>query len=397
MNDRIPVLMVHNRYRCRGGEDLAFENDVDLLRSRGHQVTVYEQDNAGTDAMNRGRLAARTLWSRESARDIAALIVRDQPALMHVHNLSPLISPSIYYVAARYGVPVVQQLHNYRLICPNALLLRNDGICEECLAGSLYVPAIRHACYRESRLATATVAAMLILHRILRTWERKVTLYIAPSVFAQRKFLAHGFAARQTVVRANYLATDPGVAEGPRDGAVFVGMLQAWKGVPALLDAWRRIRSPEPLRIVGEGPGKPALQMAAKGMPNVQFLGALDPDGVYFQLRRSRFLVFPSIAYETFGRTLIEAFACATPVIASRLGAATDIVHDQETGLLFPPGDAAALARKIDEALSHPEDMRRMGRTARRVFESRYTADPAYLRLMEIYQQARSSTADPRR
>ncbi len=397
MNDPIPVLMVHNRYRYRGGEDVAFENDIALLRSRGHAVTVYEKHNTATAAMNRCRLALRTLWSHESARDIAALIARDRPAVMHVHNSFPLISPSIYYVAARHGVPVLQQVHNYRLICPNALLLRKEGVCEECLAGSMYVPAIRHACYRNSRPATATVAAMLILHRMLRTWERKVTLYLAPSAFTQRKFIAHGFAEEQVVVRPNYLAGDPGSADGRREGAVFVGMLQPWKGVPALLDAWRRIRPPEPLFIVGDGPGKTALQMAAKDMPEVQFLGALDADGVFARMRRARFLVFPSIAYETFGRALIEAFACGTPVIASRLGAAMDIVRDHETGRLFPPGDTAALAETIGEVFANPDGMQRMGRAARREFESRYTTDRAYARLMEIYQQVRSSAVEDKR
>ncbi len=388
MNDPVPVLMVHNRYRQRGGEDIAFENDIDLLREHGHPVTVYEQSNDRIHGMNRWHLAARTIWSLESSRDVAALIRRCRPGVVHLHNTFPLISPSVNYAAARHGVPVVQQLHNYRFLCPNALFLRNNELCEECLAGSWLLPSIRHGCYRGSRPATAAVATMLMWHRLMRSWKRKTTLLMAPSEFTWRKFIEAGFAKERLVVRPNYLITDPGIGTGVRDGVLFVGMLQPWKGIDVLLEAWRQCPPSESLRIVGGGIGADALRESVADMPRTAILGTLDAAAVYAQMHKARFLVFPSLGYETFGRTIVEAFACGTPVIASRRGAAADIVRDGETGFLFQPGDPASLAEKIRWALAHPADMQRMGLAARREFETRYTASAAYSRLMRIYDDA---------
>ncbi len=390
MTKPITVLMIHNRYQQRGGEDVSFEADVKLLRDCGHAVVVYEAENRRLDAMGRCHAFLRTAWSRESARETVALIQRHRPSIMHVHNTFPLMSPSVVYAAARCGLPVVVQLSNYRLLCPNALFLRCGVICEDCLGRPVPWPAIRYACYRNSRPATAAVVTMLSLHRLLRTWQRNVVRFITLSEFARAKFIAGGFDPERIAVRANYLSNDPGRGAGDRSGILFVGMLHPWKGADVLLEAWRRAPGDEIVTFVGSGPEEAGLRRAADGLPRVEFVGHCGVTDVYAHMKKVRFLVFPSVVYETFGRTLVEAFACGTPVIASRLGPAADIVRDGETGLHFQPGNAADLASKIAWARAHPEAMGRMGRAARYEYETRYTAEAAYRRLMAIYRDALS-------
>lgn len=380
------VLMVHNRYLLRGGEDASFEAEVELLREHGHEVILYEESNERIADMSRLRAFCRTTWSAESYRKVSALIVKHHPDIMHVQNFFPLISPSIHHAASRRKIPVVQSLRNYRLMCPNALFLRNGMVCEDCLGKTFPWPGIRYACYRDCRPATAAVACMIAAHRFAGTWRRHVARFVALTEFSRQKFVEGGFSEDSVVVRKNFIP-DPGPSENEeRNGGLFVGMLHPWKGAHVLLEAWQKRPEAPDLTIVGDGPEKGTLRAFAD--PRVRFPGILRSRELNAKLKKALFLVFPSVWYETFGRTIIEAFACGTPVIASRLGAAADLVSDHETGLHFTPGDPDDLAEKIHWAVANPDAMRRMGQRARREYERKYTPDVAYGSLMAIYRDA---------
>ena len=382
------VLMLHNRYREPGGEDVSYAADAALLEARGHEVIRVEASNEELARMAGPHAFLRAVWSVEAARRVAGLIARHRPHVMHVQNFFAMFSPSVHAAAARRGVPVVQTLRNYRLLCPQARFLRDGRICELCMGRRLAWPAVRYACCGGSRGHSAAVTTMLAVHRMRGTWRRDVARFIALTDFSREKFIEGGFPAERIRVRPNFVDPDPGAGPAERRGIVFVGMLHPWKGAHVLLEAWRAAATDEPLTLIGDGPEEARLRAMAADLPGVRFAGRLERPAVTAALQRARALVFPSIWYETFGRAIVEAFACGTPVIASRLGAAGDLVRDGETGLHFEAGEAEALAAVLRRALADPTALQRMGANARAEYERTYNPDAAYARLMEIYREA---------
>jgi glycosyltransferase involved in cell wall biosynthesis len=376
------VLIAHNRYQQSGGEDAVVDAEVNLLREHDHEVVEYQRENHDLAAMPRAQAALQTLWSSRTTREVGALIDRFAPDVLHVHNTFPLISPSIYWLAHRRRLPVVQTLHNFRLICPQALMLRNGKPCEDCV-GKLPWRGIAHACYRNSRLQTGVLASAVTAHALAGTWQHKVTRYIALNTFCRDRFIAGGLPAEKIVVKPNFVDL-PAPGAQARAGFLFVGRLSVEKGVQVLADAVRYSSLRESLTVVGIGPEAALVQ----GVRGIQALGALAPDAVYAHMRQTRALVLPSICYENFPRTLVEAYACALPVIASRLGAMAALVEDGQTGLLFEPGNSADLAAKLAWALDHKDEMAVMGQRARARYEAQLTGPVNLNQLLEIYRQA---------
>ena len=375
------VLIVHNAYQHRGGEDSVVEAEMALLRARGHAVEQFSAHNDAIKDMGRLALAGRTLWSRSAAADLDVLITRFTPDVIHVHNTFPLLSPAIYWVAAARRVPVVQTLHNFRLLCPQAMFLREGRVCEDCL-GHLPWRGVVRGCYRGSRAQTAVLAGMVTAHRVLGTWQHKVTRYIALNAFCRDKFIAGGLPAERMVIKPNFVDFERPVAQ-PRSGFLFVGRLSAEKGVRVLLDAAAAVDGVQ-VAVAGTGPEDSLLD----GVAGVARLGALDGDTVRARMSSAAALVLPSICFESFPRTLAEAMGCALPVIASRLGALAELVDDGVTGLLFEPGNAADLADKMRWAQANPERMAAMGVAARARYEAHYTAERNYTQLIDIYRDA---------
>jgi len=364
-----------------------------MLERAGHEVIAYRRSNWDAEAYNRIRLlglAKRTVWSSDSRRDFSELLRREKPDLVHVHNTFVMISPSIYSACHEAKVPVVQTLHNYRLLCLAANFFRDGEVCEQCLGASLW-PGVEHACYRRSYSASAVVAVMLTSHRLRHTWDREVAGFIALSQFARNKFIEGGLPRDKIFVKPNFVSPDPGARTSLGDYALFVGRLSPRKRVDTVLAAWKRLPRSIPLHIVGDGSAREQLQAEAlrEGLTNVEFKGQLPREQTLAAINRARFLVFASEWYENFPVTIAESFACSTPVICSRLGAMQEIVSDGRTGLHFAPADAEDLAAKVEWAWIHPHEMREMGVQARAEYESKYTAEKNYPLLMEIYNRAR--------
>ena len=375
------VLLAHNAYLHRGGEDAVAEAEADLLRSHGHEVLLYRRDNRDLAEMGKAQAAADTLWSRRTAAEVGQLLRAERPDIVHAHNTFPLISPSLYWAAHAARVPVVQTLHNFRLMCPQAMLLRDGQVCESCV-GRLPLPGIVHACYQGRRAQTAVLSGMLVLHRALGTWAHKVQRYIALNAFCRDKFIAGGLPAERMAVKPNFVDL-PVPPEGPRRGLLFVGRLSPEKGVAVLVQAAAEL-APGALRVAGTGPAADHIA----GQPAITPMGALDGVQVAAEMAQAVALVIPSLWYENFPRTLVEAYACGLPVLASRLGALAELVEDGVTGLLVAPGDAADWSAKMQWALAHPERMSAMGRAARARYERAYTPEVNHGQLMAIYRDA---------
>lgn len=375
------VLVVHNAYQHRGGEDTVVEAEIALLRAHGHEVETYFRSNDEVGGMSALALAKNTLWADRTSRDLAQWIIRFRPDVIHAHNTFPLISPSLYWAAARAGIPVVQTLHNFRLMCLNALFLREGGVCEDCM-GHLPWRGVARACYRGSRTASGALAGMLALHRGLGAYRNKVTRYIALNEFCRNKFIEGGLPAGRVVVKPNFVDFEV-PPSALRAGLLYVGRLSVEKGVTTLAGAMARLPEAQ-LRVAGDGPEAGLLE----GLVGVTRLGTLPGEAVRSEMNRASALVVPSIWYENFPRTIVEAFASGLPVIASRIGALADIVTDGETGLLFEPGNPRDLADKLAWAQAHPERMAQMGQRARAHYEAEFSAGVNYRRLMEIYDEA---------
>ncbi len=390
------ILIVHNAYQQSGGEDAVAVTEARLLEQRGHDVVLYRRNNNELRHLGPfGALSAgiQTIWAQDSYQALNKLLLREKPAVAHFHNTLPLISPAGYFACSAACVPVVQTLHNYRLLCPGGLFLRNGEVCEACLGRTVSWPGVAHACYRESRPATAAVSAMLTVHRALGTWQRKVDVYVALSEFARNKFVQGGLPAERIVVKPNSVDIDAGTRTTGDEYALFVGRHAEEKGLRILIEAWKRSRERIPLRIVGDGPlRQEAEREAAKhGRADILFLGQLPARETQKQIRGARFLIFPSIWYEGFPLTVAETFACGVPVLCSRLGALEEIVQDGRTGVHFSAGDPEDLAAKVGWAWKHSAEMEQMGRAARREYESKYAPEQNYRMLMRIYQVALGS------
>lgn len=376
------VLIVHNAYTQRGGEDAVVEAEEALLVSRGHEVLRFERHNDEIAGMSRLAMLRDTVWSTQSAADLSAAVRHFSPDVVHVHNIFPLVSPSIYWAASGAHVPVVQTIHNFRLICPQAMLLREGRVCEDCV-GRVPWRAIRHRCYRDSAAQSAVVALMLQTHRALGTWRDKVALYIALNEFCEAKLIEGGIPAERIRVKPNFLDHPP-PATGERRGLLFVGRLSPEKGVAVLAEAMTRLGGRLSVRVVGEGPAAGVLA----AIPGVTMLGPLAPADVYREMQQAQALVLPSIWYENFPRTLVEAYANGLPVVASRLGAMAELVVEGQTGVLFTPGDAEELVHALSWLAEHPDEARAMGLRGRAKFEAHYQGDANYRMLMNIYEEA---------
>jgi len=384
------ILLVHNAYQQPGGEDIVFRHECNLLRRFGHNVTTYERSNYEVDSYTgfaRLGLVKDVVWNSRSRRQFSQLLKDTRPDVVHVHNTFMMISPAMYAACQETEVPVVQTLHNYRLLCPAANLFRDGHPCEECMTHSL-VRGIAHACFRESFVATATVACMLKVHRVLGTWQNAVSAYVALSNFSKQRFIAGGLPQEKIIIKPNFVEPDPGPRTSDGEYALFIGRLSAEKGLHTLLAAWKH--TPHvPLVIVGDGPLLSELQACAGRLElhNIVFRGRLPRHETEAALKNARFLVQPSECYENFPMTVVEAFACGSPVICSRLGALQEIVNDGQTGLHFNPGDSEDLAAKIDWAWQHREATLAMGQRARREFEAKYTAEQNYRQLVDLYRR----------
>ncbi len=505
------IIQVHNYYQQAGGEDAVVAAERAMLEEQGHQIVTFYKTNdlivGGRRSEDRGqraelrnkksvisrlssvfgllRISAQTIWNWETYKEFRKMLRAEEPDVVHCHNTFPLISPSIYWACAKEKVPVVQTLHNYRLLCLNAYLFRiaksrhqgsgighqekaisdqqlavgkdkeargkklwaKGSICELCVRKSFKWPGIRYRCYHDSMAGSFVVAVMLFVHKLLGTWSRKVTAYIALTEFQKQKMVEEGIpedkiwvkpnfiqrtevGGQRTEGRGNEAGGDAGLEKLPSDirllisgqtpFSLFVGRLSPEKGYDVLLKAWAQFCQRSDVRsqmsdenapssdirplssannekpmllIVGDGPERANLELMANSLgltASLRFLGKLPKPEVLTLMHNAQFLVLPSIWYEGFPMTIVEAFSCATPVVASNDGGMHDAIEDMKTGLLFPMGDDQQLADILAWAFDHPEEMNAMGGTAKKVFEESYSAKVNYRLLTDIYRQAAS-------
>jgi glycosyltransferase involved in cell wall biosynthesis len=387
------VLQVHNHYRSSApsGEDAVVLQERELLMGSGVEVVTYERRN--DEIVGPARLlraAVDTVWSRSARAEVRQIIRHERPDVAHFHNLWYSISPSALQACRDEGVPVVLTLHNYRMFCANGLLLRNGRVCEDCV-GRLPWPGLAHGCFR-SRLHSIPVVLSETVHAVTGTWTRCVGAFIALTDFARAKYVQCGLPPDRIFVKPNFLSRTPPEPGTDRGYGLFLGRLSQEKGVSTLLAALRTVSYP--VKIVGDGVSRTELENLRRrwGLSHVHFTGQLPWSECQQLLSEASFLVVPSIGYENFPMAIAEAFACARPVIASRLGALPSLIRDGVTGLLFEAGNDQDLASKLRELVDDPRRRIEMGRVARRESLDRYGPKLNLELLMSAYQLAMGST-----
>lgn len=392
------ILLCHNHYQLPGGEDEVFADEAALLESHGHQVIRFTLHNDDIERMNRISVAMKAIWNRDVYGRVRRLIRRERPDLMHCTNSFPLISPAAASAARIENVPVVQSLHNYRMMCANSLLMRDGRVCDACVAKTVPWNAVIHGCYRGSRIGSAVVASMIGVHRAMKTWQKSVTFFVTPTRFARARFIEAGLPAERIGVKPNFVSRDTGTDDGGGGYALFVGRLSEEKGIETLLDAWQRQPAAPKLVIVGDGPLAERVRRAAALDSRIEWRGRVPSHEVGEVMGRATCVVLPSICYETFGRTIIEAYMKGTPVVASNLGAMAELVRPGETGFLAAPGDAESLAaavRRFDQMPS--ADYARLRAAARQEFEEKYTAERNYGMLLAMYSRLVNASSPAQR
>jgi glycosyltransferase involved in cell wall biosynthesis len=387
----VKILLCHNFYQQSGGEDVAVRALKALLEAKGHRVILYAEDNGEIEkygALQKIGFFPRTIFSARTYRRLRRIAAQEKPDIAHVHNVFPLLSPALYVALKRAGIPIIQTIHNYRLMCVNGLFLRDGRICERCKTGKFF-SGFRFKCYRDSYMLSGLYALAIGGHRSWGTFNR-IDRFIALSQFAATKIAESGVADTSKItVLENFLPTplpeygDPDLAN---PYIVYMGRLSHEKGIFTLLEALRGMASLR-LRVMGSGPLRETMQSYVRDhrLQNVEMLGFVDGEEKYRILRRALCCVVPSECYENFPYAVLESAAVGTPVIASRIGGLAALISDGETGLLFAHGNSVELRAKLELLAASPELVRRMGRQARQQAETRNTADAHYLTLMNIY------------
>lgn len=379
------ILSIHNEYLIKGGEDESRRAEVSVLEQYGHAVSSYVENNVKVASLPKAAVALRTLWSRESYRHVKRLLRDEKHDVIHVQNFFPLVSPSVYYAAQERGVPVVQAVRNYRFLCPNALFYRDGQICELCLKKSMKTSAVQHNCYRDNKAASATAASMLWLHHHLPTW-RQIDRFISVSEFVKQKMVEGGFPAEKISVKPNFVYPDPGLSPVKEDYLVYVGRLQAEKGIQTLLAAMPKLPATIRVKIVGEGPMAPDVLACAQKY-NLDYVGKLSLADTYDVIGKARGLIIPSVWHEPFGRVVVEAYAKGTAVIGSRMGGIPELIDDGRTGYTFKAGSVDDLVEKISLLMNDSQRAAEMGLQGRAEYLRKYTPASNYAMLMGLYDQ----------
>lgn len=385
------ILKAHNFYLIGGGEDQSNHAEMQLLKKYGHQVNLYTENNESIKSLGLIKTAVKTIWSQHSYNQIRELIRNYQYDILHCENTFPLISPSAYYAAKAEGIPVIQTLRNYRFLCLNSYFLRENQVCEDCLNKPVPVPGIIHSCYKNSKLGSAVVTIMLSTHRLIRSYQNQIDIFITLTEFAKNKFIEGGLPKNKIIVKPNFVDPDPGIGKGEGNFVLFVGRLSEEKGIEILLRAWQNLSYHLPLKIVGDGSLVDLVKNTTQAIPSIEYIGRQPVEVIYQLMGQAKALVFPSLWYEGMPRVIIEAFAKGTPVIASKLGSMETLIEHQRTGLHFTAGNAEELVQQVNWMLNHPRDWQKMRLEARLEYESYYTADQNYHQLMEIYHYALQS------
>lgn len=397
MNDKkLRVMFVHNHYRSEfpSGEDHVVEQESALLDRAGHEVIYFERrsdDIADMSLIEKSLVPLRVPWNSSVRAELRQRLLDARPDVVHIHNTFPLLSPSVLAACADADVPAVATLHNYYMVCPTGTMMRLGRRCTECVGG-LPFPAVRHGCYRGSRLATVPLAVNMVANR--KRWLSQAVRLFCVSDAQREALVSAGVPAARLAVKHHFVP-DPVVRRaGPGDHVLYLGRMTVDKGVRLLQAAWESLGGAlgVPLVLAGDGPLAENVASWAARRSDVRYVGLLDKNQRDEIAARSVALVAPSQARETFGLVLVEAMAVGVPVVAAAHGGFLDVVRDRVTGLLHAPGDAESLAQSLRHVVLDGKLNQAMGFAARQAYEARFSPNAGLTALVGAYRAAIEAT-----
>lgn len=379
------VLIVHNYYQIPGGEDTVVANEKKLLEDHGHEVVMYTRHNNELKNMSwfrKALLPFTTIFNPRTYIDVKKIIREKKIDIVHIHNTLNLISPSVYYAAKRCGVPVIQTIHNFRLLCPGATFYRDGKICEDCISKGLTC-AVKNGCYRGSKFQTLICVFSTWIHRLTGIYGK--IYFITLTEFNKEKLLLIN--KKRKIIDCNHVFVKPNFTfeismdsvENEDDYYLFIGRIEELKGVGILLDAFKRMPDKR-LRLAGTGTKTEIEKYMSKAPNNVSFLGFQDRNQLSRQLAGAKAVIVSSQCYETFGMIIVEAYAARKPVIAGNIGNIGILVEDGITGVKFLYDDAEAIVEAIDKVDKN------MGENGYRKYEKEFCPEANYKKLLEIYE-----------
>ena len=381
---------------------------MDLLRAHGHEVALFSMADprgnptpydrhfvpltdfkkGGQGILRQGKLALQAIYSRDARSRIRKMIAEFQPDMAHVRNIYHHISPSILWELKAQSIPTIYHLNDLKMLCPNYNMVSNGNVCERC-AGGAFRHVISEGCYSGGRTQAIVLAAEAYTHKWLQTYETCVNCFLAPSGFVKKKLVENGWAAEKIRVLPHFQRLSNIAPSVPSPGSpiLYFGRLSPEKGLLDLLRAMERLPHLK-LQIAGDGPQKEGLEKFAgeHRLTNVSFAGHVRGEALEQLISGSCFTVFPSHAYETLGKSILESHAAARAVIASDLGSRREFVKDGQTGLLFVPGNVDELATAISYLAERPKLAAQMGSAAREVIRQNHAPEDHYAELLKIYQ-----------
>ena len=378
------ILQIHNEYKFKGGEETVVENERDLLVKNGCEVfqLIKKNSNEINNVFDELKVAWNVIYSKKSKKIVLDKIKKNNPDIVHIHNTFPLWSFSVIDACYEMKIPVVMTLHNFRLICAKGVFYRNNQICEICSKSSP-LNAIKYGCYQNSIIKSIPVSLMIQRYRKGLNFLKKVSKVIVLTEFSKKKFLEINFPENKIVVKPNFIPNNFKFnPEIKKNGFLYSSRLSEEKGILDLIIAHKKFNFD--LSVCGDGPLKKEL-ISNK---NIKYLGFLNKNDLTNIMKKSKFLIFPSKCYETFGLTLIEAFALETIVIAPNLGSISSIIKHEKNGILFKPNDIDDLVNKIKWVLSNTNKCEEIKRNAKKEFVEKYSEDANYKMLIKIYEEA---------
>lgn len=384
LGNSLKVIQVHNKSRYTSGGNIIVDDTIALLKRRGTRVACLTRSSKGLDANLTSKFQAfmSSIYSPFAYKSMAQLIQLEHPDIVHVHNLYPMLSPSVLVACHRASVPVVMTCHDFRLICPTWFNLSHNRVCDRCAGGSEYWCILKNC--RGNIFESIAYTLSSTVARKWKLFQNNVTVFTAPSNFAKMWLINVDFIQQQILVLPN-MVTFPGVSVNPAMGEyiAYAGRFSFEKGIDTLLAAAKLLPQLS-IRLAGDYSTMPEVLKAASA--NVEFVGLLDRSQLSRFFRKARFLVVPSKGLETFGMVAAEAMSYGLPIIASRIGGLAEIVEDGVTGLLFEPGNPEELAEKMKLLWKNPELCQKMGRAGQQKAIREYSEDVYYKRLMTIYE-----------
>lgn len=342
------ILVVHNYYQIPGGEDAVVSNEIKMLKDNGHKVILYKRSNSELKMMNKLKklaLPLTTIFNPKTYIDIRKIIKKENIDIVHVHNTLGLISPAVYYAAVSMKIPVVQTMHNFRLLCPGATLYRSGAICEECLEKGMSC-ALKHNCYRGNKIQTLACVISTKTNQILGIYKR--ICYIALTEFNKRKLLnMKQIDSDRIYIKPNF-TYEINIKKSVKEYYLFIGRIEEIKGVRLILDAFEKLKTK---RIVFAGTGtdleKYKKYVRDRELDNISFIGFIDKEHLGNIISKAKAVIVASQWFETFGMVVVEAFSAHTPVIVGNIGNVCNLVDDGVNGVKFDYNSSDSLVNAI--------------------------------------------------